>query len=120
MGSHNFGSELGGSGNSGIAVGGATLYLANNGGSQIYTSDTAFSSVVLFATLATRLEDMECDSTTFTGQASDAIWVIDAYDRTLSAFSIPVGTCGTGGVAPPSPPSPPAPEPVVIQPTFTG
>lgn len=111
---HDFGSELGGPGNSGIAVGGPTLYLANNGGSQIYTSDKAFASVVLFATLATRLEDMECDNVTFASQNADVMWVIDAYDRTLSAFSIPVGSCGFGGAAPA------APEPIVIQPTFTG
>jgi hypothetical protein len=98
--SHTFGSELGGSGNSGIAVGGSTLYLANDGGSQIYTSDKAFSSVTLFATLATRVEDMECDNVTFQSAGTTVMWVIDAYDRTVTAFSIPNGSCGFGGLPP--------------------
>jgi len=48
--------SLGGFGNSGIAVGGPLLYLANNGGSQIYTSDKAFSTPpALFASFPRRI-----------------------------------------------------------------
>jgi hypothetical protein len=128
LGTHNFGSELGGSGNSGIAVGGATLYLANNGGSQIYTSDKSFTTVSLFATLSTRLEDMECDNVTFASASTTVMWVIDAYDRTVSGFEIPPGSCGFGGVAPTPPPTtappttaaPAAAPATVLQPRFTG
>ncbi len=87
---------LGGCGNSGIAVGGPLLYLANDGCSEIYTSDKAFSAApALFATFPRRLEDMECDNVTFPGLG--AIWSIDAYDNILNAWEIPAGTCSFGG-----------------------
>lgn len=88
---------LGGYGNSGIAVGGAKLYLANNGGQQIYEALKDFSSVTLFAGFARRLEDLECDPVTFTTQGVGAIWSIDAYDNILNAWEIPLGQCGLGG-----------------------
>lgn len=90
--------SLGGCGNSGIAVGGATLYLANNGCSQIYTSNKSFSSPpALFASFPARLEDMECDDVTFAAQNVGAIWSKDAYDNTLNAWEIPKGSCTFGG-----------------------
>lgn len=88
---------LGGYGNSGIAVGGAKLYLANNGGQQIYEALKDFSSVTLFAGFPRRLEDLECDPVTFTTQGVGAIWSIDAYDNILNAWEIPLGQCGLGG-----------------------
>jgi hypothetical protein len=88
---------LGGAGNSGVAVGGPTLYLANNGSSQIYIVPKDFSSSALFATFPRRLEDMECDNITFPGKT--AIWSQDAYDRELNAYEIPNGSCGFGGLA---------------------
>ena len=91
-----FTTSLGGYGNSGIAVGGALLYLANNGGSQIYTSDKAFSlPPVLFASFPARIEDLECDNVTFAPLG--AMWSKDAYDTTLNAFEIPAGSCSFGG-----------------------
>lgn len=88
---------LGGYGNSGIAVGGPKLYLANNGGQQIYEAAKDFSSVTLFAGFPRRLEDLECDPVTFTSQGVGAIWSIDAYDNILNAWEIPLGQCGLGG-----------------------
>jgi hypothetical protein len=88
-------SLLGGSGNSGIAVGGEKLYMSNDGGQQIYRVDKKVETSTLFATLGQRLEDMECDNITFAPKT--ALWVIDAYDRTLNAFEIPAGSCNFGG-----------------------
>src|SRR6185312_12701487 len=90
-------SELGGYGNSGIAVGGADLYLSNADGGTIYTSPKDFSTAP--APTATEpgqhIEDMECDSVTFAPK--DAMWVISAFDRTVNAYEIPANSCGVGG-----------------------
>jgi hypothetical protein len=93
---NNLGSNING-GNSGIAVGGAKLYLANDGGSQIYEVAKDFSTYTLFATFPQRLEDLECDDVTFAAQSTGAIWVIDAYDRQLNAYAIAQGACNFGG-----------------------
>lgn len=90
-------SLLGGGGNSGIAVGGDKLYLANNGYSQIYEASKDFLSVNLFASFSARLEDLECDDVTFTSQGVGAIWSIDAYDRQINAWAIAAGKCKFGG-----------------------
>jgi len=92
------GGLLGGCGNSGIAVGGPNLYLANNGCSQIYTLDKTVSSSSLFASSPARLEDLECDGRTFAAQNKGAIWSLDAYDRTLNAWEIAPGLCAFGGL----------------------
>lgn len=83
--------------NSGIAVGGDDLYLANNGCSQVWRSDKTLTSSTMFASFPRRLEDLECDNLTFPG--ADAIWVQDAYDRELQAYAIEEGTCLFGGAA---------------------
>jgi uncharacterized repeat protein (TIGR01451 family) len=94
--SHAWGGSLGGCGNSGIAVGGPLLYLANDGCSQIYTSPKDFSSApAFFATFPRRLEDMECDNIDFPGFG--AMWSKDAYDNILNAWEIPDGSCIFGG-----------------------
>ena len=93
-----FTGSLGGHGNSGIAVGGPLLYLANDGGSQIYTSPKDFSvAPTLFASFPRRIEDLECDNVTFAGIGKGAIWSIDAYDNILNAWEIPAGSCDFGG-----------------------
>jgi uncharacterized repeat protein (TIGR01451 family) len=90
--------SLGSGGNSGIAVGGPKLYLANNGGQEIYTSPKDFSTApALYATFPARLEDLECDDLTFKAQNKAAIWSVDAYDNTLNAWQIAGGTCAFGG-----------------------
>lgn len=100
LGSFYVGSLLGGYGNSGIAVGGDKLYLANDGGSQIYELPKDLSTSTLFASFPARLEDLECDDITFASQGVGAIWSIDAYDRTINAWEIPQGKCGFGGLPP--------------------
>lgn len=96
LGTFNLSAKLGGTyGNSGIAVGGNMLYLANNGGSQIYQCTKDLVTCTLMSTFPRRLEDLECDNVTFAPKG--AIWSIDAYDRTLNAWEIPSGTCSFGG-----------------------
>jgi Bacterial Ig-like domain (group 1) len=90
---------------SGIAVGGSLIYMANNGGQQIYRTPKDFSAVTLFASFDRRLEDLECDDLTFAAQGNAAIWVIDAYDNILNAFEIPLGSCAFGGGGGPGPPA---------------
>lgn len=95
------GSKLGGYGNSGIAVGGDKIYLANNGGQQVYELPKDMTSSVLFATFPRRLEDLECDDRTFAHLGVGAMWVQDAYDRIINAYEIEAGKCKFGGGAPP-------------------
>ena len=102
--------NLGGYGNSGIAVGGPNLFLANDGGSQIYTADKNGTNITLFATFPARLEDLECDDITFASQGVGAIWSIDAYDRTINAWETAKGLCGFGGL----PSGPPRGRPVPV------
>ncbi|MBS3109727.1 hypothetical protein J4227_04325 [Candidatus Woesearchaeota archaeon] len=101
IGSFSMSGKIGSCGNSGIAVGGDKLYLANNGCSQIYEASKDLSSSVLFASFPERLEDMECDDITFAGDGVGAIWSQDAYDRIINAYEIPQGQCGFGGLPPP-------------------
>jgi len=98
--------KLNNCGNSGIAVANATtLYLANNGCSQIYSADKpAIATTTLFATLTARVEDLECDNSSFAPLG--AIWSKDAYDWVLNAWEVPAGQCAQGGVVGP----PPCPE----------
>lgn len=83
-------------GSSGIATGGPSIFLANNGGSQIWEAPKDFSSSSLFATFPRRIEDLECDDVTFAPDIA-VIWQQDAYDRLINAFEIPAGACPFGG-----------------------
>jgi len=95
---------IGGCGNSGIAVGGQKLYLANDGCSQIYELPKDFSTSALFASFGRRLEDLECDDITFAvSNMKGAIWSKDAYDNILNAWEIPLGQCAFGGGGGPGP-----------------
>jgi len=84
-------------GNSGIAAGGGNLYLANNGGSQIYVANKPPTTSTLFATFPRRIEDLECDDVTFRADGIAAIWQQDAYDRDIQAYAIAPGSCPFGG-----------------------
>ncbi len=108
--------KLGGSGNSGIAVGGTNLYLANNGGQEIYECDKGLVTCTLISTFPGRIEDLECDNVTFAPLG--AIWSQDAYDRIQNAWEIPAGLCAFGGAAPTPTPTP-TPTPVPPTPTPT-
>jgi len=94
--SFTIGTLLGGNGNSGIAVGGNQIFLANDGGSQVYQLPKDFSASTLFFDYSPRrLEDLECDSVDFAPKG--AMWVMDAYDRMLNAVEMPPGLCISGG-----------------------
>lgn len=90
--------KLGGCGNSGLVVADAvSLYLANNGCSQIYEGKKDGSATTFFAGLSgKRVEDLECDNTTFPGKS--VIWSKDAYDYELNAFEVAAGQCAQGGI----------------------
>jgi hypothetical protein len=102
-GSFSVADKLGSCGNSGIAVASTTtLYLANNGCSEIYSSNKDGTAINLFANLSPkRVEDLECDSSTFAGKG--ALWSKDAYDWELNAFEVPAGQCAEGGQTEPPP-----------------
>jgi hypothetical protein len=106
LGSHSgLTTALGGCGNSGIAVADAsTLYLANDGCSQVYSWNKGFTgSPSLFITGKARLEDLECDATTFAKMGVAALWTKDAFDWILNAYEVPAGHCAQGGVVKPVP-----------------
>jgi hypothetical protein len=85
---------------SGIAVADtSTLYLANDGGSQIYSTSKTFTGFTLFASTQSRLEDLECDNKTFAPLG--ALWSKNTYDWILNAFQVPAGRCAQGGVVKP-------------------
>lgn len=93
--------NVGACGNSGIAVGGPYLFLANNGCSEIYRAPkTDPTATELFGGYPARLEDLECDDLTFRSTGKAAIWSKDAYDAVLNAFELNPGDCGFGGLPP--------------------
>jgi hypothetical protein len=96
--------NLGSCGNSGIAVGGPYLFLANDGCSEIYRAGKSDPTATqLFGSYPARLEDMECDDLTFKAGGKAAIWSKDAYDAVLNAFELNPGDCGFGGLPPNAP-----------------
>ena len=93
--------SLSGEGNSGLAVGGDTLYLGNDGGGEIWQSNKTLTTPTIFIgtdkTGGRRVEDLECDNVTFAGQSKAVMWSQDAYDNILNAYEIPNGSCAFGG-----------------------
>lgn len=89
---------IGGSGKSGIAVGGGKLYIANPNLSRVYQVERDFSASSLLFQTDRFLEDLECDDVTFAPKS--AMWVQAAYDRILTAIEIPAGACPFGGDPP--------------------
>ena len=88
---------IGAAGSSGIAVGTSGLYLANNGGFQIWHALKDLSASTLFATFERRLEDLECDPITFSDLGVGAIWSQDAYDNIVNAYEVSPDECPFGG-----------------------
>ncbi len=87
--------------NSGLAVGGASLFAACNGVLTIHQMDKTDGSVFTsFPSAGTRTEDLECDPESFASSSVDAMWSKDAYTDQLFAFEIPSGTCGFAGGPP--------------------
>lgn len=85
--------------NSGLAVGGASLFASCDGTLLVYQLNKSSGGVFTsFSYSGTRTEDLECDPQSFPG--SDAMWSKDAYTNQLFAFEIPSGTCGFAGGPP--------------------
>jgi hypothetical protein len=81
--------------NSGLAVGGNSLYAACNGTLTIHELDKLTGAVISSISYpGSRTEDLECDP--YTADV-DVMWSKDAYDNTVFAFEIPQGTCGVAG-----------------------
>lgn len=88
--------------NSGVAVGGASLFAACNGNLQLFQlNKSTGSSVFNFSTPGQRTEDLECDPVSFSNEGKDAMWSKDAFTNQIFAFEIPAGTCGFAGGPPP-------------------
>jgi hypothetical protein len=84
--------------NSGLAVGGASLFASCNGVLTIHQLNKSTGAVfTTFPTGGQRTEDLECDPVSFT---TDAMWSKDAFTNQIFAFEIPSGTCGFAGGPP--------------------
>jgi hypothetical protein len=93
--------------NSGLSVGGSSLFAACNGILTIHQIDKANGNIVRsFPSAGTRTEDLECDPITFSSMGKDAMWSKDAFTNQLFAFEIPAGTCGFAGGPPVPTPAP--------------
>jgi hypothetical protein len=85
--------------NSGLAIGGASLFASCNGDLLVFQLNKSTGAVFnSFTYTGTRTEDLECDPVSFPG--SDAMWSKDAYTNQVFAFEIPGGTCGFAGGPP--------------------
>ncbi|MBI2233027.1 MAG: hypothetical protein HYU56_03845 [Candidatus Aenigmarchaeota archaeon] len=91
---------------SGLAIGGANLYMGNDGGGKVFRADKDTLDLVdQFVSEDDRQEDMECDPVTFNNEADgfkEVMWVRTtpqsfAEKDLITAFEIEPGTCGTGG-----------------------
>lgn len=91
--------------NSGVAVGGSSLFAACNGVLTVHQLDKSTGAVFQsFASAGQRTEDLDCDPFTFGALGSPtgktAMWSKDAFTNQLYAFEIPNGTCGPLGGPP--------------------
>lgn len=92
----------GGCPNSGVAVGGASLFAACNGVLTVHQLNKGTgTSIVNFPSSGQRTEDLECDPVSFSADRKDAMWSKDAFTNQIFAFEIPAGTCGFAGGPPP-------------------
>lgn len=88
--------------NSGVAVGGASLFAACNGLLTVHQLNKGTGASVLnFPSSGQRTEDLECDPVSFSANRKDAMWSKDAFTNQIFAFEIPAGTCGFAGGPPP-------------------
>jgi hypothetical protein len=87
--------------NSGIAIGGQSLFLACADDPDIFQVDKNTGALVRsFTSQAQRTEDLECDPVTFGDQGLDALWVKDARTNAIYAIELPKSTCGLAGGPP--------------------
>jgi hypothetical protein len=87
--------------NSGLAVGGASLFASCDGNLIIHQLDKSTGAeTTSFPTGGTRTEDLECDPISFASSNIDVMWSKDAFENRLFAFEIPHDTCGLAGGPP--------------------
>jgi len=91
--------------NSGLAVGGSSLFASCDGVLTMYQLNKATGAVFTsFSTAGQRTEDLDCDPFTFGAMGGPggrtAMWSKDAFTSQLFAFEIPSGTCGPLGGPP--------------------
>ncbi|MCA9774350.1 MAG: hypothetical protein KC466_18175, partial [Myxococcales bacterium] len=96
---------------SGLAIGGSNVYLANDGGGDVFRANRFTSPLVLvdqFTNGDERQEDMECDPVTFNTEKDgfkEVMWVRTtpqggAFADVITAYEIEPNTCGLGGEQP--------------------
>jgi hypothetical protein len=104
--------ECGYSQSSGVAVGGASLFVSVAGCSFYFEYTKTGGKVAAYAyntNSGTSTQDLECDNVSY---AVPVFWIRDGYDGQMRAFEQPaVGACVFGGGAAAAPPPPPTPTP---------
>ncbi len=92
---------------SGLAAGGSnggSLYGACSNNQTLLQLNKRTGSIDnSWVTNTPRMEDVECDTASFSATNQDAMWVRDANNNQLLAYEIPYKTCGLGGRAPEPP-----------------
>lgn len=92
--------------NSGLGLGGSTLYQGSDGCSHVYATDKATPSGPVLFDFSTvvasdpnfRDEGLTCDPNTFASQGKQVMWSKEAYSPMRAhAYEIPAGSCGFGG-----------------------
>jgi hypothetical protein len=87
--------DCNGSGASGVAVSGQSLYLGCANDPEIYRVDKNTGQVLeFFGSPQLRTEDLECDPVSFAAQQKDVLWTKGAFDNNLIAVEVARGTCG--------------------------
>jgi len=104
--------ECGYSQSSGVAVGGASLFVSVAGCSFYFEYTKTGGKVAAYAyntNSGTSTQDIECDNVSY---AVPVFWIRDGYDGQMRAFEQPaVGACVFGGGAAAAPPPTPTPTP---------
>jgi hypothetical protein len=100
--------QCGYSQSSGIATGGANLFVSVGGCDYLFEYTKTGTKVAWYAYNAYpggSAQDVECDDLTY---GVPVFWIRDAWDGHIRAFEQPVGACAYGGgqAAPPPQPSP--------------
>jgi hypothetical protein len=104
--------QCGYSQSSGIATGGANLFVSVGGCNYLFEYTKTGTKVAWYAyntNAGGSPQDVECDDRSY---AVPVFWIRDAWDGHIRAFEQPAGACSFGG-GQPAPPPPPSQFPVV-------
>ncbi|MBO0881702.1 MAG: hypothetical protein J2P17_15450, partial [Mycobacterium sp.] len=91
----------GSSSTSGLAVGGASLFVACGADTEIFQIDKTGANRFSFPpfSVGKNIEGMECDPSSFAASGSAAVWARDASLNQVYAFALPRFQCGLVGGA---------------------